>query len=132
LPQKYVLCTGFANDQKMKILLHLLSLVAAITATATIVAPARADGPLPDFEAPGWLEPYKKQLWNPGGLATLAFLSVTGGILLSGDRKPKKGVMANAHWAGKTEKLAAHRVAIKQINERNTVWRRCFLGSMLL
>jgi hypothetical protein len=94
--------------------------------------PARADGPLLDFEAPGWLEPYKKQLWNPGGLATLAFLSVTGGILLSGDRKPKKGVMANAHWAGKTEKLAAHRVAIKQINERNTVWRRCFLGSMLL
>ncbi len=108
----------------MKILLYLLSLVAAIT--ATIVAPARADGPLPDFEAPGWLEPYKKQLWNPGGLAALAFLAVTGGILLSGDRKPKKGIMANAHWAGKTEKLAAHKVAIKQINERKrdgmTTW----------
>jgi type IV secretory pathway TraG/TraD family ATPase VirD4 len=110
----------------MKILLHLLSLVAAITATATIVAPAHADGPLPDFEAPGWLEPYKKQLWNPGGLATLAFLAVTGGILLSGDRNPKKGIMANAYWAGKTEKLAAHKVAIKQINERKrdgmTAW----------
>jgi type IV secretory pathway TraG/TraD family ATPase VirD4 len=110
----------------MKIHLYLLSLLAAITATTTIVAPARADGILPEIEVPSWLEPYKRQLWNPGGLGILAFLAVTGGILLSGDKKPKKGIMANARWAGNPEKAAAHKVAIKQINERKrdglTTW----------
>jgi hypothetical protein len=110
----------------MKFCLHLLSILAAIVATTTIIAPARADGLLPEVEVPSWLEPYKKQLWNPSGLATLAFLAITGGILLSSDRKPKKGIMANARWAGKSEKLAARKVAIKQINERQkdglTTW----------
>ena len=99
----------------MKIYLYLMSLVAATTITVTSIAPAHADGLLPNVDVPNWLAPYKQQLWNPGGLATLAFLFVTGGILLSGDRKPKKGMMANARWAGKAEKLAAHKVALKQV-----------------
>ena len=100
--------------------------MAAITgAGITAIKPAQAQS-LPDISVPQWLQPYKQQLWNFSGLGTLAFLAVAGGILLSGDRKPKKGVMANAHWAGRTEKQAAHKVAIKQINERKrdgmTTW----------
>jgi hypothetical protein len=41
----------------MKIFLYLLSLIAAITANAIIIAPAQADNNgLPEAEMPRWLE----------------------------------------------------------------------------
>jgi type IV secretory pathway TraG/TraD family ATPase VirD4 len=108
----------------MKILIYLLSITTAVVIATT---PVHANtGGLPEIEAPTWLRPYSKQLWHPQGLATLAFLCVAGGILFSGSQKPKKGIIANAHWAGNPEKMAARKVAIKQINERKrdglTTW----------
>jgi type IV secretory pathway TraG/TraD family ATPase VirD4 len=82
-----------------------------------------------DSSVPSWLQPYKDQLWNPQGLLTLAGLGIGGFIIMSGDsssKKNKNGRMASAHWAGKKEKLAAQKVAIRQINERKrdglTTW----------
>jgi type IV secretory pathway TraG/TraD family ATPase VirD4 len=82
-----------------------------------------------DSSVPSWLQPYKDQFWNPQGLLTLAGLGIGGFIIMGGDSKSKKnknGRMASAHWAGKKEKLAAQKVAIRQINERKrdglTTW----------
>jgi type IV secretory pathway TraG/TraD family ATPase VirD4 len=89
--------------------------------------PAQAQ--LPDVEVPRWLQPYKDHLWNPQGLMLLTGLGIGGYVLMSGDssaKKNKNGRMASAHWAGKKEKLAAQKVAIRQINERKrdglTTW----------
>jgi hypothetical protein len=69
----------------MKIHIYLLSLIVAMVAAVAPIAPAQANtSSLPEVRVPSWLEPYTKQLWNPGGLATLAFLGVTGGIRLVG------------------------------------------------
>jgi type IV secretory pathway TraG/TraD family ATPase VirD4 len=82
-----------------------------------------------DSSVPSWLQPYKDQLWNPQGLLMLAGLGIGGFIIMSGDsssKKNKNGRMASAHWAGKKEKLAAQKVAIRQINDRKrdglTTW----------
>jgi type IV secretory pathway TraG/TraD family ATPase VirD4 len=95
--------------------------VAMITINTNL--PAQAD------DTPSWLQPYKNQLWNPQGLLTVALLAVGGYVVMSGDRrsgKNKNGRMASAHWAGKHEKMAARKVAIRQINERKrdglTTW----------
>jgi hypothetical protein len=100
-----------------------------IIATITSVGiganqPAQAQT-LPDVSVPHWLEPYKRQLWTPQGLLTLAVLGVGGYLLMAEDRKGDSR-MASAHWAGNIEKKAAKQVAIKQINERRrdglTTW----------
>ncbi len=87
------------------------------------VQPVQAQG-LPDVAVPQWAQPYKKQLWTPQGLLTLAALGL-GGFWLMSEEGKKVGV-ASAHWAGGTEKKAARLVAIKQINERKrdglTTW----------
>jgi type IV secretory pathway TraG/TraD family ATPase VirD4 len=82
-----------------------------------------------DPAVPSWLQPYKDQLWNPQGLLTIAALTIGGFFIMSGDsssKKNKNGRMASAHWAGRKEKLAAQKVAIRQINERKrdglTTW----------
>jgi type IV secretory pathway TraG/TraD family ATPase VirD4 len=95
--------------------------IAAITiATAS---PAQAK---PDNSVPSWLQPFKQQLWNPQALITIALLSIGGYIIMSGDGSHKKDRMASARWAGGKEKMAARKVAIKQINERKrdglTTW----------
>jgi type IV secretory pathway TraG/TraD family ATPase VirD4 len=60
---------------------------------------------------------------------TLAGIAIGGYIIMNGDssgKKNKNGRMASAHWAGKKEKQAAQKVAIRQINERKrdglTTW----------
>jgi type IV secretory pathway TraG/TraD family ATPase VirD4 len=99
------------------------------TALFATVSNQPAQAQLPDGAVPKWLQPYKDQLWNPQGLLTLAGLGIGGYIIMSGDsssKKNKNGRMASAHWAGKKEKLAAQKVAIRQINERKrdglTTW----------
>jgi type IV secretory pathway TraG/TraD family ATPase VirD4 len=98
-------------------------LVMAAIAGASIATPAQAQG-LPDVSVPQWAEPYKRQIWTPQGLLTLVALGVGGYWLMTEDSK--KGRMASSHWAGATEKKAAGKVAIQQINERKrdglTTW----------
>jgi type IV secretory pathway TraG/TraD family ATPase VirD4 len=94
---------------------------AAIT-SAVIASPANAK---PDTSVPTWLEPFKQQLWNPQSLIMIALLAIGGYVILGGDSS-KKSRMASARWAGGKEKIAARKVAIKQINERKrdglTTW----------
>jgi type IV secretory pathway TraG/TraD family ATPase VirD4 len=117
---------------KMKnfIFRYLLVIVAVTSFTSTIAAttiatasPAQAK---PDNSVPTWLQPFKQQLWNPQALITLALLGIGGYVIMSGDGSRKKGRMASARWAGGREKIAARKVAIKQINERKrdglTTW----------
>jgi type IV secretory pathway TraG/TraD family ATPase VirD4 len=100
--------------------------LAPMTIAATTIATAPSAQAKPDNSVPTWLQPFKQQLWNPQALITLALLSVGGYVIMSGDKSTKKGRMASAHWAGSREKLAARKVAIKQINERKrdglTTW----------
>jgi type IV secretory pathway TraG/TraD family ATPase VirD4 len=112
-----------------KIISRCLFAVTAITPaiSLTICQPAQAQSS--DLSVPTWLQAYKDQLWNPQGLMTLAGIAIGGCIIMSGDssgKKNKNGRMASAHWAGKKEKQAAQKVAIRQINERKrdglTTW----------
>jgi type IV secretory pathway TraG/TraD family ATPase VirD4 len=102
----------------------LLFATIAITTIGTIEASQAQD--LPDIAVPSWLESYKQQIWTPQGLLTLVALMAGGYFLMSGDSSSKKGRMATARWAGGREKMAARKVAIKQINERKrdglTTW----------
>jgi type IV secretory pathway TraG/TraD family ATPase VirD4 len=95
--------------------------VASIEAITTMSAQAQE---LPDISVPTWLQPYQRQLWNPSSILTLAVLGAGGYWLMRSDKKRNR--MASAHWARGTEKIAAHKVAIKQINERRrdalTTW----------
>jgi type IV secretory pathway TraG/TraD family ATPase VirD4 len=102
---------------------YLLAIVAIVSVST--VQPLQAQ----ETDVPSWLQPYKNQLWNPQGFLTLALLAVGGYVVMSGDRrsgKSKNGRMASAHWAGRREKMAARKVAIRQINERKrdglTTW----------
>jgi type IV secretory pathway TraG/TraD family ATPase VirD4 len=109
--------------------LLILGAIAPLTPTAiaaTTIATASSAQAKPDNSVPSWLQPFKQQLWNPQALITLALLSIGGYVLMSGDKSNKKGRMASARWAGGKEKMAARKVAIKQINERKrdglTTW----------
>jgi type IV secretory pathway TraG/TraD family ATPase VirD4 len=97
--------------------------IAAITITGASTAEIAQAQDLPST-VPSWLSPYK-QLWSPQGLITMAILGTGGYFLFRSDSK-KKGRAASAHWAGGVEKIAARKVAIKQINERKrdglTTW----------
>jgi type IV secretory pathway TraG/TraD family ATPase VirD4 len=102
-------------------------LLAAAAIAPLYCQPAQAQSS--DPAVPSWLQPYKDQLWNPQGLLTIAALTIGGFFIMSGDsssKKNKNGRMASAHWAGRKEKLAAQKVAIRQINERKrdglTTW----------
>ncbi len=109
---------------------HILLNIATITATLSIAHPASAatqqdSFQLPDIQVPPILEPFKKELWNPQGLLML----VAGGGAawwFTKEETNKKGKLATARWAGATEKSAARRIAIQQINERRrnglTTW----------
>jgi type IV secretory pathway TraG/TraD family ATPase VirD4 len=109
-----------------KFVFHYILLVATSALTAISTIEASQAQSLPDVTVPTWMEPYKKQLWTPQGLITLVVLGVGGFIVMSGDGSNKKGRMASARWAGGKEKMAARKVAIKQINERKrdglTTW----------
>ncbi len=109
-----------------KFIFHYILLVATIGLTTTSNIEASKAQSLPDATAPSWVEPYKRQIWTPQGLLTLAVLGVGGFVVMSGDGTKKKGRMASARWAGGKEKMAARKVAIKQINERKrdglTTW----------
>jgi type IV secretory pathway TraG/TraD family ATPase VirD4 len=108
--------------------LLLIAAVASFTSTtiATTIATASPAQGKPDNSVPTWLQPFKQQLWNPQALITLALLGIGGYVIMSGDGSRKKGRMASARWAGGREKMAARKVAIKQINERKrdglTTW----------
>jgi type IV secretory pathway TraG/TraD family ATPase VirD4 len=108
---------------KKFILKYLLAIAAITSIAATTTLSAQAQE-LPDISVPTWLQPYQRQLWNPSAILTLAVLGAGGYWLMRSDNKRNK--MASAHWARSTEKSAAHRVAIKQINERRrdslTTW----------
>ncbi len=110
----------------MKIFIFKCLLIIATITSVGIGAdqPAQAQS-LPEVPVPHWLEPYKRQLWTPQGLLTLAVLGVGGYLLMAGDHKGGSR-MASAHWAGNIEKKAAKQVAFKQINERRrdglTTW----------
>jgi type IV secretory pathway TraG/TraD family ATPase VirD4 len=109
-----------------KFIFHYILLVATIAITTTSsIQPSQAQA-LPDVDVPSWMEPYKRQLWTPQGLLTLIVLGAGGFFVMSGDGTHKNGRMANARWAGGREKMAARKVAIKQINERKrdglTTW----------
>jgi type IV secretory pathway TraG/TraD family ATPase VirD4 len=104
---------------------YLLAIVAIVSVSSMPVQSAQAQ----EADVPSWLQPYKNQLWNPQGFLTLALLAVGGYVVMSGDQRSgrnKNGRMASAHWAGKREKMAARKVAIRQINERKrdglTTW----------
>jgi type IV secretory pathway TraG/TraD family ATPase VirD4 len=88
--------------------------------------PVQAQPQSADPAIPSWLQPYQQQLWNPQGMLTLALLGLGGFVMMSGDNSYKRGRMASARWAGGREKLAARKVAIKQIDERRrdglTTW----------
>jgi type IV secretory pathway TraG/TraD family ATPase VirD4 len=107
-----------------------VSFTSTTTATTTIAtaspAQAKPAQAKPDNSVPTWLQPFKQQLWNPQALITLALLGIGGYVIMSGDGSRKKGRMASARWAGGREKMAARKVAIKQINERKrdglTTW----------
>jgi hypothetical protein len=83
--------------------------------TLAVSIPAHAQS-VSDASVPSWLEPYKRQLWTPQGLLTLLALAASGYLIMSGEGKSKKSLMASARWAGSREKLVARKVAIKQIN----------------
>jgi type IV secretory pathway TraG/TraD family ATPase VirD4 len=102
-------------------------LLAATAIAPLYCQPAQAQSS--DPAVPSWLQPYKDQFWNPQGLLTIAALTIGGFFIMGGDSsstKNKNGRMASAHWAGRKEKLAAQKVAIRQINERKrdglTTW----------
>jgi type IV secretory pathway TraG/TraD family ATPase VirD4 len=101
-------------------------LVLGVMSSLTPMISAAPAETKPDNSVPTWLQPFKQQLWNSQALITLALLSVGGYIIMSGDKSNKKGRIASAHWAGGKEKMAARKVAIKQINERKrdglTTW----------
>ncbi len=109
---------------KVFILKYLLIITAITGVGITEIKPAQAQL-LPDISVPQWAEPYKQQLWTPQGLLTLVALGIGGYWLMTEDQSVR-GRMAGAHWAGRREKIAARRVAIKQINERKrdglTTW----------
>jgi type IV secretory pathway TraG/TraD family ATPase VirD4 len=107
--------------------LLVIGAIASFTSTiATTIATASHAQAKPDNSVPTWLQPFKQQLWNPQALITLALLGIGGYVIMSGDGSRKKGRMASARWAGGREKMAARKVAIKQINERKrdglTTW----------
>jgi type IV secretory pathway TraG/TraD family ATPase VirD4 len=109
-----------------KFIFHYILLVATIGITTISNIQTSQAQALPDVSVPSWMEPYKKQLWTPQGLLTLILLGAGGFFVMSGDGSNKKGRMASARWAGGREKMAARKVAIKQINERKrdglTTW----------
>jgi type IV secretory pathway TraG/TraD family ATPase VirD4 len=103
-----------------------IAMVAPMTIFATTIATASPAEAKPDNSFATWIQPFEQQLWNPQALITLAFLGVGGYVIMSNDGSRKKGRMASTHWAGRKEKMAARKVAIKQINERKrdglTTW----------
>jgi type IV secretory pathway TraG/TraD family ATPase VirD4 len=110
-----------------KFILRYLLVIATITSVSmTDTGPVQAQQQSADYSIPSWLQPYQQQLWNPQGIVTLAFLGLGCFLMMSGDNSHKRGRMASARWAGGREKLAARKVAIKQINERRrdglTTW----------
>jgi type IV secretory pathway TraG/TraD family ATPase VirD4 len=112
-----------------KFIFRYLLILGVIAATSAVIRPTAIASPTkvkPDESVPSWLQPYKQQLWNPQALIAIALLGIGGYIILSGDSSSKKGRMASARWAGGKEKMAARKVAIRQINERKrdslTTW----------
>lgn len=110
-----------------KFILRYILVIATITAVSmTDAGPVQAQQQSADSSIPSWLQPYQQQLWNPQGIVTLALLGLGCFLMMSGDNSHKRGRMASARWAGSREKLAARKVAIKQINERRrdglTTW----------
>jgi type IV secretory pathway TraG/TraD family ATPase VirD4 len=107
-----------------KCILHYILLVATITITTISNVEPSSARDLPEAGVPSWLKPYE-QIWTPQGLLILAVLGASGYFILNGG-SPKKGKMASAQWAGRSEKMAARKVAIRQINERRrdglTTW----------
>ena len=80
--------------------------------TITIVPPAQAK---PDDALPV-LSNLQEQYWNPQSLITTSLLTASSYFILH--KSKKRDLMASARWAKNLEKMAAHKVAIKQINER--------------
>jgi type IV secretory pathway TraG/TraD family ATPase VirD4 len=95
------------------------------TAAITVVGLAIPQTTPAQDATPSWLKPYKSQIWNPQSILLLVVLAGSGYVLMSSSNK-KKNRMANARWAGSTEKKAAQRIAFKQLNERRrdglTTW----------
>jgi TraM recognition site of TraD and TraG len=79
-----------------------------ITAAITVVELAIPKTTPAQDSTPSWLKPYKWQIWNPQSILLLVVLGGSGYVLMSGSNK-KKNQMANARWAGSTEKKAAQR-----------------------
>jgi type IV secretory pathway TraG/TraD family ATPase VirD4 len=79
---------------------------------------------------PIWLQPYQRQLWTPQGWLLLITTGVGGYALLREERPPRR--MANARWAGASEKAAAKKVAIRQINERQRDGLTTWINSPIL
>ena len=79
---------------------------------------------LPDIPVPPTLEPLKQKLWTPQGLLFLTVGLPAAWWVFKDDSR--SGKLASARWGGNTEKKAARRVAIRQINERKrnglTTW----------
>jgi type IV secretory pathway TraG/TraD family ATPase VirD4 len=98
-----------------------IAAITSIEVTTTLSVQAQE---LPDVSVPTWLQPYQRQLWTSSGILTLAALGAGGYWLMRSDHKRNR--MASAHWAKGTEKSAARKIAIKQINERRrdglTTW----------
>ncbi len=109
-----------------KFIFHYILLIATIGLTIVSSVKAAQSQSLPDVSVPGWVEPYKRQLWTPQGLLTMAVLGAGSLFLMSGDGSKRKSRMASARWARDQESKAARKVAIKQINERKrdglTTW----------
>jgi type IV secretory pathway TraG/TraD family ATPase VirD4 len=104
---------GFKMKKFIFRYLLIMSAIAAITIAVATPAQAKAQ---PDNLVPSWV--------NPQSVITMSLLAIGGYFVLRPGKK--RDLMASARWARDQEKVAAGKIAIKQINERKrdglTTW----------